>query len=174
MRRPKPIQPKRSLTGNHTRAIVPASSARLLFRRVALLAPWCLALAFLALAVVARAAEPGPEADGVYSCGNSTEKEWVYVTNLELKGKTYREFKENVALEKRGEFLPFTTDGKGGIKWSGRFSFLSHVGSVQSSSYSADGPKIFINYSDNKRNPVLMVCGQDSSKDNPKASPKEK
>lgn len=141
------------------------------------------ALAIFA-APVAKAGEPGPEADGVYSCGNS-DKKWVYVTDLELKGKTYREFKEGVAPEKRGEFLPFTTDGKGGIKWSGRFGFLSHVGTVQSSTYSSSqGPKILINYSDSKRNPVMMICTQEDSKngksksespdETPKESPKSK
>jgi hypothetical protein len=123
-----------------------------------------LTLVFCAAGAAARAGEPGPEADGVYSCGNS-DKKWVYVTDLELKGRTYREFKDGVAPEKRGEFLPFTANDKGEIKWSGRFSFLSHVGKVSSSTYSSSqAPSIMINYSDSKRNPVMMICTQEKSK----------
>ena len=70
------------------------------------------------------------------------------------------DYKEGTAIEKRGEFSPFTVDAEGHIKWTNRFTFLSHVSSVGTSTYAVQNgtPSIVINYSDNKRNPVVMNC----------------
>ncbi len=128
-----------------------------------------LAFIFFAACLAARAAEPGPEADGVYSCGNVggykggefvAASKYIELVKLELRGRTYQDYKEGTAIEKRGEFSPFTVDAEGHIKWTNRFTFLSHVSSVGTSTYAVQNgtPSIVINYSDNKRNPVVMNC----------------
>jgi hypothetical protein len=105
----------------------------------------------------------------VYSCGNEggykggefvAASKYIELVKLELRGRTYRDYKEGTAIEKRGEFSPFTVDAEGHIKWTNRFTFLSHVSSVGTSTYAVQNgtPSIVINYSDNKRNPVVMNC----------------
>jgi hypothetical protein len=98
-----------------------------------------LAFIFFAACLAAIAAEPGPEADGVYSCGNVggykggefvAASKYIELVKLELRGRTYRDYKEGTAIEKRGEFSPFTVDAQGHIKWTNRFTFLSHVSSL--------------------------------------------
>jgi hypothetical protein len=117
------------------------------------------AFAFTLLAAM----EPGPEADGVYSCGKSDKDKYVELGKLELKGRTYRTWSEKDTLpsEKR-EFRSFKTDGKGNIQWAEAFAFLSHDAHIAggTSTYSVgsgEKPSILINYSENHAT-TFMVC----------------
>jgi hypothetical protein len=107
--------------------------------------------------------EPGPEADGVYSCGKGDKDKYVELGKLELNGRTYRTWSEKDTLppEKR-EFRSFKTDGKGNIQWAEAFSFLGHNthmagGTSTYSAGSGEKPSILINYSENHA-ATFMIC----------------
>lgn len=117
----------------------------------------------LASAVVAgKIVDPGPEADGVYSCGKEVKGKYAELGKLEIKGKTYATYSEKdpVAKEKKS-FDPFTTDGNGHIKWGMHFHFLDSQGSMSGASeYSLDDggkPTILVNYSENHQQ-SFMLC----------------
>jgi hypothetical protein len=135
-----------------------------LFRRVFGRAAASLFLVAVSLVLFASsllaAQEPGPEADGVYSCGKTVDSKYKELGMLELKGKTYRTWSAGDSKEK-ADFNSFTTDGKGRIEWSVAFHFLdsdSHMGGR--SEYSVDAkkaPSILINYSE-KHETAFMIC----------------
>ena len=116
--------------------------------------------------VAGKIAEPGLEADGVYSCGKEVSGKFVELGKLELKGRTYRTFSPGDTLPKeKKEFYSFTTDGKGRLQWSASFGFLSHSTHMAggTSTYSLDdtgNPSILINYSDNHA-PTFMICSKE-------------
>lgn len=128
---------------------------------------FCLALALIASAYAAPA-EPGPEADGKYTC---TKLEYVEKTKqfkkiaelgtLELQGGTYRSFRKDNKDKEKTQFAPFTANADGNIKWSKGFVFVSHLGDIISCTYSVnDGkPSFWINYSDHHYK-GYMSCGK--------------
>lgn len=130
-----------------------------------------LALLIFVSTVAAIPTEPGSEADGVYTCSQTGRWDFqdgalylrklpepVELSQLELKGKTYYDFK------KRGNynpsFHPFTSDGKSHMKWSNGFTFLASESSIGESVYHTYKGKSFIiiDYSDAKRHKVQMTC----------------
>lgn len=116
---------------------------------------------FLFASSLLAAQEPGPEADGVYSCGKTVDSKYKELGKLELKRKTYRTWSVGDSREK-ADFNPFKTDGKGRIEWSMAFNFLdsySHMAG-HPSEYSADAkgtPSILINYSQD-HSATYMYC----------------
>jgi hypothetical protein len=135
------------------------------------LSPWrvsvILCLGAVSAITLFAAAEPGPEADGVYGCGKGgKDKKYVELGKLEIKGRTYRTWstKDTLPHEKR-EFQSFKTDGKGKIEWSVAFDFLgsnTHMaGGTSEYSVGADGkPSILINYSENHSG-TFMICSKE-------------
>ncbi len=130
--------------------------------------PWrWVAFAFLCFSAgitLLAAVEPGPEADGVYSCGKGDKaSKYVELGKLELKGRTYRTWsKEDTLPHEKREFYSFKTNGKGKIEWSMAFGFLgssTHMaGGTTEYSVGADGkPTILINYSENHSS-TFMIC----------------
>ena len=119
-------------------------------------------LLFVSALIAGKVVDPGPEADGVYSCGNQVKGKYHELGKLEIKGKTYATYSDkDVTSQEKKPFDSFTTDGRGHIKWSAPFHFLSYLGSVDGSSeYSLDDgekPSILVNYSDNHQHD-FMVC----------------
>src|SRR5437870_1313182 len=51
-------------------------------------------LFLLASTLLIKAVEPGPEADGIYSCGKEVKGKYVELGKLEIKGKTYATYSE--------------------------------------------------------------------------------
>lgn len=106
--------------------------------------------------------DPGPEADGVYSCGKEVKGKYSELGKLEIKGQTYATYSEKAAAaNEKKAFDSFTTDGKGHIKWSTPFHFISYSGSISGASeYSLDDgnkPTILVNYSENHQQ-SFMLC----------------
>jgi hypothetical protein len=107
------------------------------------------------------AAEPGPEADGVYSCGKEEKGKYVELGKLEIKGKTYATYSEQDISKEKKSFAPFTTDEKGNISFRTHFNFLNSYAQLSGSSqYSVgkDGiPTIMVNYGQDHR-ATFMIC----------------
>lgn len=113
--------------------------------------------------LLVQAGEPGPEADGIYSCGKEVKGTYKELGKLEIRGKTFATYSEDdkVSKEKKS-FNPFTIDGKGRIQWSMAFNFLgsnTHMaGGTSEYSIGKDGtPSFLINYSEN-HSPTFMTC----------------
>jgi hypothetical protein len=113
--------------------------------------------------LLVKAVEPGPEADGIYSCGKEVKGKYTELGKLEIKGKTYATYSENdkVSKEKKS-FDSFKTDSKGRIEWSMAFNFLdssTHMaGGTSEYSVDKDGkPSVLINYSEN-HTATFMIC----------------
>src|SRR4051794_24226777 len=87
------------------RSIRSAAAGSLLLMASLLFAPTLLA---------GKTAEPGPEADGVYSCGKTVKGKYVDLGKLDIKGKTYATYEEKDPKEKR-QFDSFSADGSGRV-----------------------------------------------------------
>jgi len=121
-------------------------------------------LLFGSTLLASKSAEPGPEADGVYSCGKTIKDKYVDLGKLEIKGRTYATYSKEDPKEKR-RFDSFTADASGRVVWSVGFNFLSWSAHMAggTSTYSVDAkgkPSILINYSDD-HNPTFMTCTKD-------------
>lgn len=112
----------------------------------------------IATALANKAKEPGPEADGEYTCfkWESEKKDKFKETELgtlELRGRTYRSFRKGENDESQQRFFPFTAEADGEIKWSNRFAFVGSEGGISSCKYyltEKGSPWIFMYYSDRK------------------------
>ena len=119
-------------------------------------------LLFASVLLAGKVADPGPEADGVYSCGKEVKGKYAELGKLEIKAKTYATYSETdpVSKEKKA-FSDFTTDGRGHIKWSMAFQFLDSSTQIDGASeyFISDGgmPSILVNYSEN-HHPTFMTC----------------
>src|SRR3954471_12165055 len=109
-------------------------------------------LLFGSTLLAGKTAEPGPEADGVYSCGKTIKGKYVDLGKLEIKGKTFATYSKGDPKENR-RFDSFTADASGRIVRRVGLNFLSWSAHMAggTSPYSVDEkgkPSILINYSD--------------------------
>lgn len=130
----------------------------------------CLFLACLtiATALADKYKEPGPEADGEYTCSKLEllEKEKKFkateLGTLELRGRTYRSFRKDEKDNSKAKFSPFTADANGNIEWSERLTFVGSSGTIRPGRYSitdSGTPSIFLYYSDHKGGVAgMMSC----------------
>ncbi|HKP04501.1 MAG TPA: hypothetical protein VJU77_14210 [Chthoniobacterales bacterium] len=122
----------------------------------------------LVSAVLARPVEPGPEADGMYTCRRIViilkPKVAVDMTDLgtlELHGKTYRTASKGDPIDSR-EFISFTSDANGHLTWSNSFVWVSAMGAIHQSVYflkHGKVPTIDIRYSDDHEE-RQMICSK--------------
>jgi hypothetical protein len=144
------------LTDSFTRSSIRSAAAVSLLLMAGLL--------FASTLLAGKSAEPGPEADGVYSCGKTPKGKYVDLGKLEIKGRTYATYSKDDPKETR-RFDSFTADASGRLVWSVGFNFLSWSAHMAggTSTYSVDAkgkPSILINYSDD-HNPTFMTCTKD-------------
>ena len=121
-----------------------------------------IAFSLLLFAAALQAAEPGPEADGVYSCGKGEKGKYVELGKLEIRGKTYATYSEKdpVSKEKKS-FDPFTTDEDGQIRFRTHFHFLDSYAQISGPSHYSIGkdgtPIIMVYYGQNHR-ATFLIC----------------
>ena len=136
------------------------------FRKITASGAILLSSLLLASALFAgKNVDPGPEADGIYSCGKEVKGKYEELGKLEIKGKTYATYSEKDPVSKEKKSLdPFTTDGKGHIKWSMAFNFLDSSTHMDGASEyfidDAGTPSILVNYSEN-HHPTFMICSKE-------------
>ena len=128
--------------------------------------PLVAGLLFASTLFAVGSAEPGSEADGVYSCGKTIKGKYVDLGELEVKGRTYATYsKDDANGKEKRTFVSFSVDGSGRIVRSEPFNFLSWAAHMAggTSTYSVDSkgkPSFVINYSDNHA-ATFMTCTKD-------------
>ena len=123
---------------------------------------------FLVSAVLAKPVEPGPEADGTYTCQRiviilkpKVAVDRIDLGTLELRGKTYRTASKGDPIDTR-EFISFTSDANGHLTWSNSFVWVSAMGAINDSVYflkHGKVPTIDIRYSDDHES-RQMICSK--------------